>query len=358
MSYVGVFDTLWTPRWRSRMEAPEHSLRDTLAAALKELNEGRIEIAERMSVELLGSRPTDPATHQLAATVALRRERYFEAERWALSCLALRPLHAPAMLIAGRAARALGDIVEARDWFARASEAAPDRPEPAFLLCVAQLECADPAAQKTLAGIMRNFPRDAEGWSQIAAALRKANHLEAAALAFARAFAASGDAAHAIDQGSALMKLGRIEEAVAAFRAASVIAPDSVDVVLPLARALRQLGEFRAALALLERIAALAPERDEIHFAIGLLHDDLNDGSEAIAAYRRCVALRPDLPEAQVNLGVALQQAGELEAATDCYGAAFRARPDTFGRIAQALPSTSKGRLWLDLGKLRRSLGG
>ena len=39
------------------MKAPEHSLRDTLAAALKELNEGRIEIAERMSVELLRSRP-------------------------------------------------------------------------------------------------------------------------------------------------------------------------------------------------------------------------------------------------------------------------------------------------------------
>ena len=59
-----------------------------------------------------------------------------------------------------------------------------------------------------------------------------------------------------------------------------------------------------------------------------------------------------------MNLGVALQQVGELEAATDCYRAAIRTRPDTFGRIAQALPSTSKGQLWLDLGKLRRSLGG
>ena len=134
--YVAVFWHLWTPRWRSRMEAPENSLRDSLAAALKELSEGHIEIAERMSVELLGSRPTDPATHQLAATIALRRERYSEAEQWACSCLGLRPVHAPAMLIAGRAARALGDIERARDWFRRANEAAPDRPEPAFLLCV------------------------------------------------------------------------------------------------------------------------------------------------------------------------------------------------------------------------------
>jgi tetratricopeptide (TPR) repeat protein len=340
------------------MEKAEDSLREGLAATLRELADGGVDDAERMSAELLDVRPEDPAAHLLAATIALRRARYSDAERWPRSCLALHPLHAPAMLVAGRAARALGDIVQARDWFRRASEAAPDRAEPAFLLCVAQLECADPAAQESLARIMRKFPRDSQGWSQIGAALRKANQLEAAALAFARAFAASGDAAHAVDQGSVLMKLGRIEEAVAAFRAASVVAPDSVDVALPLARALRQLGEFRAALALLERIAALAPESDQIHFALGLLHDDLNDGSEATAAYRRCVALRPDLPEAQVNLGVALQQAGEFEAATDCYRAAMRARPDTFGRIAQALPSTSKGQLWLDLGKLRRSLGG
>jgi hypothetical protein len=59
-----------------------------------------------------------------------------------------------------------------------------------------------------------------------------------------------------------------------------------------------------------------------------------------------------------VNLGVALQQAGKFDAATDCYRAAISARPDTFSRIAQALPSTRKGQLWLDLNKLRRSLDG
>jgi hypothetical protein len=36
----------------------------------------------------------------------------------------------------------------------------------------------------------------------------------------------------------------------------------------------------------------------------------------------------------------------------------MRLRPETFSRIAQALPSTNKGQLWLDLRKLRRALGG
>ena len=340
------------------MENHRDILPDGLAAALKELGEGRVDNAERMSAELLRSRPDDFAVHQLAAIIALRRARYSEAERWSRSCLRLRPGHAPAMGIAGRAARALGDLERARDWFGLAIDAAPDRPEPAFLLCVTQLECGDPAAQESLARVLRFFPGDSEGWSQIGAALRKANQTNAAALAFARAFASSGEVAHAVEQASALMTLGRVDEAVAALRAALIIAPDKVDVILALAQGLRRLAEYREALALLERTAARHPDDSRIHFAIGLVRDDLQDSSGAIAAYRRCVALRPDLPEAQVNLGVAIQRTGDLKAAKDHYRAAIIARADTFGRIAQALPSTRKGELWLDLDRLRRSLGG
>ena len=340
------------------MENPEGDLRGSLAEALKELGEGRIDNAERIGVRLLRSRPDDFAAHQLAATVALWRERYSEAERWCRSCLALRPGHAPAMVIAGRAARARGDLEQARNWFGRASEAAPDRPEPAFLLCVTQLECGDRGAQESLARLMRKHPHDPQGWGQIGATLRKANQWEAAAMAFARAFAGSGEAAHAVGQASALMALGRLREAVEALRAALIVAPDRVEVILALAKGLRGLADYREALALLERTAVLHPEDSQIHFAIGLVCDDMRDDSGAIAAYRRCVALRPDLPEAQVNLGLALQRTGELQAAKERYGAAIVARPDTFGRIAQALPSARKGELWLDLGKLRRSLGG
>ena len=262
------------------------------------------------------------------------------------------------MVIAGRAARALGDLERARDWFSRANEAAPGRPEPAFLLCVTQLECGDPAAQESLARVISKFPRDPQGWSLIGAALRKANQLEAAALAYARAFAASGEAQHAVEQATSLMTLGRVKEAVAALRAALAIHPDSVELILALVRGLRRIDEHRDALALLERMAVLHPDDSRIHFALGLVHDDLHDAFGAIAAYRRCVALQPDLPEAQVNLGVAFQQTGDLQAAKECYRKAISARADTFGRVAQALPSTRKGELWLNLGKLRRSLGG
>ncbi len=299
------------------MESHGDILRDGLASALKALREGRVDKAERLCSELLQSRPDDFASHQLAAAIAMRGARYSEAERWSRSCLRLRPGHAPAMVMAGRAARALGDLERAREWFGRAIEAAPNRPEPAFLLCVTQLECGNSGAQESLARVMTLFPANSEGWSQIGAALRKANQWNAAALAFARAFASSGEIAHAVEQASALMTLGRVEEAVAVLRAALVIAPDKLDAILALAKGLRQLAEYHEALALLERTAALHPDDCRIQFAMGLVCDDLHDSSGAVSAYRRCVALRPGLPEAQVNLGVALQQTGALQAAKD-----------------------------------------
>jgi tetratricopeptide (TPR) repeat protein len=331
-----------------------------LKSALARLADGDVDAAERQWRALLEAAPRDPALHQLAAAIALRRGRHDEAERWARSCLALRAGHAPAMTIAGQAALAAGDFARARDWFAAACQATPDRPEPAFLLCVAQLECGDPGAQAGLERLQARFPREARGWSGIGAALRKSDKLAAAAVAFARAFAASGDPVHAIDHGAALLAIGRTAEAAAAFRGAlaGAGAGDNIAAILGLAQSLRQLGEWGEARALLERGARLDPGNAQIVFALGLVCDDANDNAGAIAAYRRCVALRPDLAEAQVNLGIALQRAGQWDEARESYRAAIRARPDAFGRIAQALPSTNKGELWLNLGRLRRSLGG
>jgi tetratricopeptide (TPR) repeat protein len=340
------------------MEDANDGVKETLTDALAALRAGRLESAESLSVKLLEAAPRDPAAHLLAANVALQRGRYGDADRWARSCLALRADHATAMLIAGRAARATGDFVAAMDWFGRAGKVSPDRPDPFFQLCVTQLESGDPSARSTLELLLQRFPGNAEGWREIGLALTNANQKEAAAAAFARAAKASDDPSHSFNLGAALLALGRPEEAVIALRKALARAPDLVEARLPLAQALRQTGEPREAHTLLLRCAETRPGNAQVFYTLGLVCDDLHDAAGAIAAYRRCLELQPDLPEAHVNLGLALQQAGDMESAVRSYRRAIHLRADTFGRIAQALPSTRKGVLWLDLGKLRRSLGG
>ena len=328
------------------------------AHALAELRSGRLDSADALTQELLRASPRNPALHQLASGIALQDGRYRDAIAWAISCLDIQPLHAPVMLVAARAARAAGDMSGAANWYKRAWQAAPGKPEALFGLCVTQLASGDPAAQTTLEHALNQFPDHAEGWNDIGKVLRKAGQVDAAAVAFARAAKVSADPAHSLNHGRVLMAQDRHGEAVAAFRKALAAVPDFVEALLPLAQCLRIAGELTEARQVLERLATLQPGNAHALFALGLACDDMHDLPGAIAAYGACIALQPEWPEAHVNLGMARQQAGELASAVQSYVAAVHLRPDTFARIAQALPSARKGQLWLNLGKLRQSLGG
>ena len=339
------------------MSEPAHRRTDTLASALAELRAGRLDAAEELCNRLYVAAPQDPALHQLAATISLQRGRLEDATRWARSCLALRPDHPPALILAGRIARAAGDPAQAAVWFQRARELSPELPEPAFLTCITLLERGDPQAQAVLEQLLRRFPNDPDGWRGIGDALGRAGQLEAAAVALARAAKASADPSHQIRLGATLQALGRPDEAIAAFRKALVSAPDLAAARLGLGMCLRQTGQLQMARIEVERATAIEAGDSRAWFALGLVCEDLHDRPGAIRAYRRSVELQPDFPETHVNLGLNLQHSGDLESAMDSYRQAIRLRPDTFSRIAQALTSAKKGQLWLNLGRLRRSLG-
>ena len=117
---------------------------------------------------------------------------------------------------------------------------------------------------------------------------------------------------------------------------------------------MRQLGEMQLARVELERAVILRPDDRHAWFALGLVCEDLCDTPSAIQAYRRSIEAQPDVPEVHVNLELNLQNSGDFDAAIDSYRRAIRLQRDTFGRIAQALTSAKKGRLWLNLAQLRR----
>ena len=307
------------------MSETADSQRAMLASALAALRAGRLDEAEEIGDRLCASTPDDPAAHQLAATIALRRGGLADAARWAHSCLALRPDHAPALIVAGRIARAANNLAQATTYFRRASQLSPDRAEPAFLSCVVLLEQSDAQARSMLDDLLRRFPGDAEGWREIGGALHRAGQFAGAALAFRRALAA---------------------------------APDLFDARVALGLCLRQNGEAALARIELERTVNAGGGDGRAWFALGLVCEDLHDLPGAIGAYRRSAQLQPDAPETHVNLGLTLQRSGNLEAATQSYRRAMALRADSFGRIAQGLASARKGQLWLDLRRLRRSLGG
>lgn len=331
---------------------------ETINAALAALREGHIEQAGSLARALINDAPNDPAAHQLVATVAWQRGDHDETLQWAQSCLALQARHAPALLLAGRAARAAGDLDRALQFFREAARWAPERADAAFMTCTTLLERGDPEANDALHDLLRRFPNDAEGWHEIGMTLHRAGKFEAALVAFTRAAEAVPNSRHDMARAASLQALGRLDEAADVLRKARSLLPGNTDIALQLALCLHKRGELAAARAELERILASNTAGANLWFAYGLVCQDSHDPMAAVTAYRRTLDLSPELAEAHVNLGICLQQTGDIAAAKAIFGRAMRLRSDTFGRIAQALPAAPRGELWLDSERLRRSLAG
>lgn len=326
-----------------------------LGKALSALRAGDLDAADAIARRLLADTPNDPAVHQLAAVIALQRGEIEQAARAASASLARRPDHVPTLIIAGRAARASADLAAAAAFFRRAMALAPERADAAFCACVTLLERGDPEAQALLPWLLAKFPDDAEGWRDLAAALQKAGQLEAALVALARAAHAAPSVALHLQRGMLLEFLDRRVDAIAAYRAATDMAPDNADALLKLGLCLRRCADTGAA-AVLERAVGCDQGSADAWFALALVRQDQRNFAAAAEAYRRALDVQPDFAEAAVNLGTCYQETGDVGTAKASYRLALQLKPQTFGRIAQALAAAPAGEVWLDVAALRKSL--
>jgi tetratricopeptide (TPR) repeat protein len=124
-----------------------------------------------------------------------------------------------------------------------------------------------------------------------------------------------------------------------------------------------QEGDAAAAVELAAASLALRPDHAptvrvaaDAWFQLSLARHEAGDPAGEAQALREVLRLAPERVEAEVNLGLALQDGGAIDAAMRAYGRAYRAREDTFGRIAHALAAANVGRLWLNLDELRAAL--
>jgi tetratricopeptide (TPR) repeat protein len=293
-------------------------------AALAMANAGDNQQALTACSRLLLVRPDDPAVLQLQATISLRTGDPAAALGTILRSLVRRPGHVPSLILAGQAALALQAFDRAVEPLRQAVALAPDRAEPAFLLCHALLGLGDPGLPATLQATAAKHPAPAALWQKLGAALHRAQ---------------------------------RPQETLTAFTLAAAAIPALAEAQFGLGISLREFGRMTEAAVALRRAVQADPTAHAAWFALGLTCQDLDDEAGAAAAFQAALDQRPDLAEAAVNLGIARQRLGDMAAALQAYRTAVRIRPDTLGRIAQAVTSARTGMLWLDLGGLHRALG-
>lgn len=183
------------------------------------------------------------------------------------------------------------------------------------------LRRGDPEAGSVLQRCLMDFPGPHPAWVELGDVLLDKNKPEAALLCFAKG-------------------------------------PPNADLALRCGLVARDLGRIAEAVSWFAEAVRFAPASERGWFLLGTCSQDRRDFARAVSAFRTVLNLNPGRVEAEVNLGMCLQEMSLLDEAKQSYARAVRARPDTFGRIAQALPGSPKGELWLDLRALRRNLVG
>ena len=128
--------------------------------------------------------------------------------------------------------------------------------------------------------------------------------------------------------GNTLLKLERLDEALASYSQAIEMKPDFAQAHYNLGNTLQELGRLDEALASYSQAIALKPDFAEAHTNLGNTLKKLGRLDEALASYNQAIALKPDYAKAHFNLGNTLIKLERLEEAQASYSQAIALKPD------------------------------
>jgi tetratricopeptide (TPR) repeat protein len=120
---------------------------------------------------------------------------------------------------------------------------------------------------------------------------------------------------------------GRVDEAMAHYRAAIDVKPDDAFARNNLGRALASAGRLEEARVMLVEAVRLEPGNAEAWSNLGNVHAAAGRYDAALDAYQRSVAARPSFADAYGNLGNVLFLTGRRDEAIAAYGRALQLDP-------------------------------
>ncbi|HEV2386993.1 MAG TPA: tetratricopeptide repeat protein [Candidatus Acidoferrales bacterium] len=137
------------------------------------------------------------------------------------------------------------------------------------------------------------------------------------------------EAAYPSNEASALMSLGRVDDALHEARKAAELQPDFPLYWTNLAIVYEKKGEWNKADETCRRGLAVAPNDHAMLTACGLARWHMGDRNGAIAAYQQAIKADPEALDAYINLANAHAQLHQLDAATAEFQAALQANPNS-----------------------------
>ena len=130
-----------------------------------------------------------------------------------------------------------------------------------------------------------------------------------------------------LNEGTAHLQGGRLQEAEGAYRRALDLAPNHPDALHHLGLLLYRLNRLDDAMATISRAIEQAPASPLYWFNLGVVAQKAARPDEAIRAYRQAVTLNPRHLEAWINLGNVLKDRGALPESIEAYQQALALNP-------------------------------
>ena len=151
--------------------------------------------------------------------------------------------------------------------------------------------------------------------------------------------------------GNALLRAGRLPEAIGQYEQALRINPDYAVAHDNLGSALLQSGRLPEAIRHYQRALQITPDEAVVHYNLGNALLQAGRPAEAIGQYEQALRINPDYGDAHINLGSALYRLGKIPNAIGQYEQGLRIKPDS-GDAHYDLATALVG-----LGKIHEAIG-
>jgi tetratricopeptide (TPR) repeat protein len=167
------------------------------------------------------------------------------------------------------------------------------------------------------------------GQNNLGNALLRRGRMDEAIAHYRKALQIKSDYGDAnFDLGDALLQKGSVDEAIPQFQKALQIIPDYAEAHFDLGNALLQKGSVDEAIAHFQRALQIKPDYAEAHVNLGFTLFTMGNVDEAIAHFQKALQINPDYAEAHVNLGIALLKSGNVDEAIAHFQKALQIKPD------------------------------
>jgi tetratricopeptide (TPR) repeat protein len=315
---------------RAAAQAVPPAIQSLYAAAMRHLQAGRREEAERLLQQVLAAEPRHADSLHLLGVIGGQTGRHAWAADMISRAIAINPRHVSYHSNLGVALRQQGRLDEAIASFRAALDLRPDNAEAHNNLGIALGDQARP--DEAVACFRRAIELDPTylgAHTNLGNALKAQGRLDEAIASYHRAVALDPNRPGAHNNlGTALRQQGRVDAAVACFHRAIERDANYVLAHNNLGIAFKEQALLDDAAACFHRALGLSPGFAEAHNNLGTVLGEQARQDAAIACYRQAIALSPDFAEAHNNLGTALRSLQRLDEAVASYRRAVRLDPE------------------------------